>query len=255
MLSVQDLRKCYANGTWALQGVTFKLERGNCLGLVGVSGCGKSTLARIICGLEGFQSGEISLEGIRYRGLRRQDPRILRRQVQMVFQDTSGSLDPRCKVWQTLEEPLTNYERLSRAAVRSRVEGLLAQVGLGTDLAGSYPHELSGGQRQRVVIARALAVEPAYLICDEPVSSLDRETREQILSLLLKLQKPGDSTARGILFITHDIALAFRMSTHILVMRDGTILEDLHGGASCARDPYTRGLFAALPYPETGGLC
>lgn len=184
-----------------------------------------------------------------------QDRRSLRKQVQLVFQDTSGSLDPRRKVWQTLEEPLTNYERLSRSAVFSRVEGLLARVGLGMDLAGSYPHELSGGQRQRVVIARALAVEPAYLICDEPVSSLDSETREPILSLLLQLQKPGDSPARGMLFITHDIALALRMSTHILVMQDGTILEDLHGGASCARHPYTRALFAARPYLEAGGSC
>jgi ABC-type dipeptide/oligopeptide/nickel transport system ATPase subunit len=255
MLSVQDLRKRYANGTCALQGVNLTLEQGNCLGLVGVSGCGKSTLARIICGLEDFQRGEITLEGIGYRGLRRQERRILRRRVQLVFQDTSGSLDPRRKVWQTLEEPLTNYERLSKAGVRSRVEALLARVGLEMDLAGNYPHELSGGQRQRVVIARALAVEPAYLICDEPVSSLDRETREQMLSLLLKLQNPADAPALGILFITHDIALALRMSTRILVMREGIIVEDLQGGPSCAKDPYTRALFAALPYLEAGGSC
>ncbi|MDR1302963.1 MAG: dipeptide/oligopeptide/nickel ABC transporter ATP-binding protein [Treponema sp.] len=232
MLSLRDITKRYPNGTQVLQGLNLTLEKGSILGLVGESGCGKSTLARIICMLEDFQGGDICLDGVSYRKLKVQERRLVRRRVQMVFQDASGSLDPRQRVFHMLQEPLRNYESLSRSALQKRVEGLLKAVGLDTAKAENYPHELSGGQRQRVLIARALATEPEYLICDEPVSSLDQENQERILALLVPLLK---AKRLSCLFITHDISLAARVSGGILVMRAGKIEEER---SACAAGSY-----------------
>ena len=248
MLTVREIAKNYPNGTRALRGLSFTLEKGGILGLVGESGCGKSTLARLICALEDFQAGEIRLDGLSYRGLPERRRRLLRRRVQMVFQDSGGSLDPRRTIFQTLEEPLWNYRRLPRGVRREEVSALLNAVGLDKVKGRSYPHELSGGERQRVVIARALAADPDYLICDEAVSSLDGETRERILEVLEKLR---EEKGLGCLFITHDVILAIRMSRKVLVMREGRIVEELdventegpaHPGP---REPYTQALFAA----------
>lgn len=248
MLTVRDVAKDYPNGTRALRGVSLKLEKGGILGLVGESGCGKSTLARLVCALEGFQAGEIRLDGLSYRGLAGRARRLLRRRVQMVFQDSGGSLDPRRTVFQTLEEPLWNYRRLPRRALREEASVLLDAAGLDRAKGARYPHELSGGQRQRVVIARALAADPDYLICDEAVSSLDGESRERILEVLTKLR---EEKGLGCLFITHDVMLAVRMSRKVLVMREGRIVEELDAEdaegrkALCPQDPYTQALFAA----------
>jgi peptide/nickel transport system ATP-binding protein len=248
MLTAHNVRKRYPNGVHALKGVSLSLERGDCLGLLGASGSGKSTLARILCAVEGFQSGDILLDGLSYRETKGKDMRPLRRRVQLVFQDASGSLDPRRTVFQTLWEPLSNYprvftgERLPKAVIKDRVAGLLGSVGLGMDKADNYPHELSGGQRQRVVIARALAVEPDYLICDEPVSSLDTETREPILVLLQRLRQ---TASLGVLFITHDAELARRTSGAIVVMRDGRIVERLQPASAPPQTSYARSLFGA----------
>jgi ABC-type dipeptide/oligopeptide/nickel transport system ATPase subunit len=248
VLTAQNISKRYPNGVHALRGVSLSLKHGDFLGLLGVSGCGKSTLARLLCALENFQSGAIHLDGLSYRNITGKSLRRLRQRVQLVFQDSSGSLDPRRTVFQTLEEPLTNYpriifgERLSRRVLTEKIAELLAGVGLGMDKAASYPHELSGGQRQRVVIARALATKPEYLICDEPVSSLDAETREPILDLLSSLRQ---TTSLGILFITHDAALARRMCGAIMVMREGRLVETLNPASAPQKDPYTRALFEA----------
>jgi ABC-type dipeptide/oligopeptide/nickel transport system ATPase subunit len=256
VLTVRDLTKTYPNGRRALRGVSLTLEKGSVLGLVGESGCGKSTLARLICALEDFQGGDIRLDGLSYRGLPERARRLLRRRVQMVFQDSGGSLDPRRTVFQALEEPLRNFRRLPGPALREGAAALLDALGLDRAKGRSYPHELSGGQRQRVVIARALAADPDYLICDEPVSSLDRENRERILEVLSTLR---EEKGLGCLFITHDLSLAVRMSRRVLVMREGRGVEELTAEqaaqAPCFRDPYTRSLFAAASYREGDGPC
>jgi peptide/nickel transport system ATP-binding protein len=219
MLAAKELHKRYKNGVHAARGITLSVERGETVGLVGESGCGKSTLARLLCCLEAPDSGAVELDGRRYTS---RDKKAFFRQVQIIFQDTSGSLDPRYTVYQTLEEPLDNYERLSHREKTRRIGELLEAIALPVEKARSYPHELSGGQRQRVVIARALAVKPAYLICDEPVSSLDRETQEQILQLLVERGQ-----RLGCLFISHDIALTARISDRICVMAHGSIVHEL----------------------------
>jgi peptide/nickel transport system ATP-binding protein len=255
MLTLHNVTKTYPNGTRALRGVSLTLEKGGMLGLVGESGSGKSTLARLVCAQENLENsgnthsgGDILLDGLSYSNLSRHARRDVRRRVQMVYQDAAGSLDPRRTVFQTLEEPLRNYQKHARPKLREGAAALLEAAGLDRTQGGSYPHELSGGQRQRVVIARALAADPDYLICDEPVSSLDGETREHILGLLVKRTHERQ---RGCLFITHDVILAARICRKILVMREGSIVDVVDiadtaaAGENRFRNAYTRSLFAA----------
>ncbi|MDR3171673.1 MAG: ATP-binding cassette domain-containing protein [Treponema sp.] len=254
MLKAISLHKTYKNSIPAVQDVTIQLERGCTLGLIGESGCGKSTLARLLCCLEECDRGVVELDGVpRRRGLRGDSSlREFRRQVQIIFQDSSGSLDPRRTVYEALAEPLDNYEGLSRKEKDRRIGSLLERVALEVATSRRYPHELSGGQRQRVVIARALAVRPDYLICDEPVSSLDADTQQQILELLRALQQHN---RMGCLFISHDIALTARISDSICVMRGGKIIETLPSSKALAPvitsalHPYTRSLFADVLDP------
>jgi ABC-type dipeptide/oligopeptide/nickel transport system ATPase subunit len=205
MLIAENICKRYENNTIALRGASVTCRRGETVGLLGESGCGKSTLARILCGLERADGGRVSADG----------------RVSMVWQDASGSLNPRLTAARSIAEPLENFfPRLTRRDREIQVAALLSQMQLESREGGKYPHELSGGQRQRVVIARALASEPKYLICDEMVSGLDAEVQAQVLEVLREAQK---RIGMGCLFITHDPELAHSFCGRVLTMLDGVV--------------------------------
>ena len=248
-LEVEDLvvRFDTARGSLhAVDGVSFELQPGETLGLVGESGCGKSTLGRSILRLNEPAGGSIRLQGEELVGRSRRDLQPLRRRVQMVFQDPSASLDPRWTVGRLLAEPLEIHGIGNRRDRAERVRKLLAQVGLPVDAAQRYPHEFSGGQRQRIGIARALALEPDVIICDEPVSALDVSVQAQILNLLVDLQR---NTGVALLFISHDLSVVEYIADRIAVMYLGRIVE-LAPRESLWRNPrhpYTRALLEAVP--------
>jgi peptide/nickel transport system ATP-binding protein/oligopeptide transport system ATP-binding protein len=235
----------------AVDGVSLRVGPGEWVGLVGESGCGKSTLARLVLRLLSPTSGRLRSEGQDVMGLRGADLRAWRRRVQIVFQDTSGSLNPRLTVGGALGEVLTVHGLARGEQVAERVSALLEKVGLDPAQASRYPHELSGGQRQRVGIARALAVEPVLLVCDEPVSALDVSVQAQILNLLRDLR---DDLGLACLFISHDLRVVRQVCSRIAVMYLGRIVEE--GPAEAVYEaplhPYTRALLAAVPEPVPG---
>jgi ABC-type dipeptide/oligopeptide/nickel transport system ATPase subunit len=231
LLSARDLHKYYGKDVHVLRGLSIDIERGVITALAGESGCGKSTLARMLCCLEWCDGGRVELDGRIYNssrsGLRgAYSLNKFRKRVQIVFQDSAGSMDSRMTLCQTIAESLDNFDPLFRRASRKekdrRIAELLDRTGLDMDKAPCYPHELSGGQRQRALIARALAANPEYLICDEPVSSLDTKSRDQIMGLLVSLQR---QTGLGCLFISHDPILSSRISSRIHIMEQGKIVE------------------------------
>ena len=230
----------------AVDGVSFVLERGQTLGLVGESGCGKSTIARALTRIVAPSSGSVRLHGTELVNLPRRALRPHRRVIQMVFQDPAASLDPRWTVGQLLAEPLHVHGIGTRASRRERVIELLDQVGLPRDAADRFPHEFSGGQRQRIGLARALALDPEILICDEPVSALDVSVQAQILNLLSDLQK---SLGLAILFISHDLSVVEHISDRVAVMYLGQIVEIASRDELFRRPahPYTRALLDAIP--------
>lgn len=254
LLEVTDLKKYFrvSNG-WlhAVDGVTFSLEAGQTLGVVGESGCGKSTLGRTIVHLLDSSDGKISFEGKDISAASGKELKKLRQNMQIIFQDPFSSLNPRMTVHQIIAEPIRCCERMSRKKIDERVDELMDLVGLASRLANSYPHELDGGRRQRIGIARALALRPKFIVCDEPVSALDVSIQAQILNLMQDLQERLGLTY---IFITHDLSVVKHISNDIMVMYLGQVVE------KCSSDelfinphhPYTKALLSAIPIPRLG---
>ncbi len=233
----------------AVDGVSFSVERGKTLALVGESGCGKSTVSRLVLRLIEPDAGSIRFEGRDLLALDANELRVFRRDAQIIFQDPYASLNPRMTVSQILTEPLALHDLVPPAHRRERVEELLRLVGLEPRFARRYPHEFSGGQRQRIAIARALAVEPKLIICDEPVSALDVSIRSQILNLLHDLQQ---RLGLAYIFVSHDLAVVKHIADRVAVMNLGVIVESAETQALFAspRHPYSRALLSAIPVPK-----
>ena len=231
----------------AVDDVSFTVEAGTTVGLVGESGSGKCTIGKTILKLVPATSGEIRFEGREILGLNENEFRPLRREIQMIFQDPFGSLNPRHTIFQIVGEALEiHFPEMDRAGRRERVAELMKQVGLKPEMMERYPHEFSGGQRQRIGIARALAVKPRFIVCDEPVSALDVSVQAQIVNLLQDLQEELGLTY---LFIAHDLAVVEHMSDRVLVMYRGKIVEAASAEAiyENPQHEYTRKLLAAVP--------
>lgn len=254
VLSVENLKKQHRTRDGlllAVDGVTFEMKKGETLGLVGESGCGKSTLGKTICRIQDPTSGTIRLNGRDISCLSRRELRPLRKSIQFVFQDPYSSLNPRLPVGRILEEPLVVQGIGTSTERKKAVTRLLERVGLRPDAAGRLPHEFSGGQRQRIGIARALAVSPELIICDEPVSALDVSIQAQILNLLVDLQKE-----RGLsyLFISHDLSVVRYIADRVMIMYLGAIVESAPHDAIWAypTHPYTAGLIGSIPTISIG---
>ena len=233
----------------AVDGVSFTVEAGKTLALVGESGCGKSTVSRLVLRLIEPDAGRVTFVGRDLGTLNAEQLRAFRRDAQLIFQDPYASLNPRMTVSQILTEPLALHDLVPSARRRERVDELLRLVGLEPRFARRYPHEFSGGQRQRIAIARALAVEPKLIICDEPVSALDVSIRSQILNLLRDLQ---DRLKLAYIFVSHDLAVVKHIADRVAVMNLGTIVETADAQALFAapRHPYSRALLSAIPVPR-----
>jgi oligopeptide transport system ATP-binding protein len=230
----------------AVDGVSFSIARGETLGLVGESGCGKTTVGRTVLALQPATGGQVLFEG---KDVFRQDAaslRRMRRDMQIIFQDPGGSLNPRMRVGTIVGEPLEVHGLASGDELRSRVEQLIERCGLGRAALDRYPHEFSGGQRQRIGIARALALEPKLIVCDEPTSALDVSVQSEILNLLADLQ---DQLGLSYLFISHDMAVIHHVCDRIAVMKDGRIVEEgtRDEVIGAPRDGYTKRLLLAVP--------
>ncbi|THD64219.1 MAG: dipeptide ABC transporter ATP-binding protein [Bradyrhizobium sp.] len=260
LLSIRNLTKAFpvkgglfsgqAGSVHAVDGVDFNIDRGETLGLVGESGCGKSTTGRCVLRLIEPTSGEIDFEGRNVRSLGAKDLRALRRDIQIIFQDPYASLNPRMSVGAIVGEALIIHKLTkTRRQFEDRVVNLLEIVGLRADDMGRYPNQFSGGQRQRVGIARALAVEPKLIICDEPVSALDVSIQAQIINLLEDLQQ---KFGLAYLFIAHDLSVVEHISRRVAVMYLGRIVETAPARALYVSPlhPYTEALLSAVPIPD-----
>ncbi len=233
----------------AVDGVSFKVEAGKTLALVGESGCGKSTVGRLVLRLIEAQAGRVLFEGRDIAQYNPEEMRAYRRRAQIIFQDPYASLNPRMTIAQALTEPLKLHGLAEPGQRRKRVDEILRLVGLEPRFAQRYPHEFSGGQRQRIAIARAIAVEPKLIVCDEPVSALDVSIRSQILNLLRDLQR---ELGLAYIFISHDLAVVKHVADHVAVMNLGEIVETGPAAAvfEAPRHPYSRALLSAIPIPS-----
>lgn len=255
ILEVQGLTKYFstpAGQLHAVDGVSFKIEAGKTLGIVGESGCGKSTTGRTILKLLEPTGGKIIFDGQDITGYSRKQMRSLRQEMQMVFQDPFSSLDPRQTVMQLISEPIIEHKLLkTKKEIEDRTLELMETVGLAERYINVYPHELDGGRRQRIGIARALAVRPKLVVCDEPVSALDVSIQAQILNLLKKLQQDLGLTY---IFITHDLSVVKYFSDDIAVMYLGQMVEKAPSDILFKNPihPYTKALLSAIPLPVVG---
>ena len=233
----------------AVDGVSFEIREGETLGLVGESGCGKSTLARLVTQLIPVTSGKVFFGDVELTKLRGEKLRQYRRQLQMIFQDPFASLDPRMTVGDIIAEPIDNFRTMRGRKRNERVQELLKIVGLNPNFNNRYPHEFSGGQRQRIGIARALALNPRLVVCDEAISALDVSIQAQIVNLLEDLQREFKLTY---LFIAHDLSVVRHISDRVMVMYLGKIVEiaDSTETYSAPKHPYTKALLSAIPVPD-----
>lgn len=259
LLEVENLKKHFpirkglfsrvVGQVYAVDGISFSVAPNETLGIVGESGCGKSTAGKAILNLIKPTDGEVKLEGKRIDNLSGAKMRSVRKQLQVVFQDPYSSLNPRLRVGEIVGEPLLNFDSRNRHAREGRVIELLERVGLPADAAKKYPYEFSGGQRQRIGIARALALDPKMIVCDEPVSALDVSVQAQVVNLLMDLQQ---DLKLSYLFVAHDLAVVEHISHRVAVMYLGKIVElsDKHSLFSGPLHPYTEALLSAVPQPS-----
>lgn len=261
LLEVKDLKKYFPirSGVFqrttanvkAVQNVSLQVHEGETLGIVGESGCGKSTFGRSVLGLEDITEGTIEFRGDHIEGLSKRKLKKYKKDMQMIFQDPFASLNPRQRIGDALEEVFVIHGSLSKADRQKRVRELLVEVGLQEDHYNRYPHEFSGGQRQRIGIARAIALNPSLIVCDEAVSALDVSVQAQIIRLLIDLQKRYQLTY---MFISHDLGVVKHMCDRVLVMYLGTMVE-LGSSDQIYKNPshpYTRALLSAIPRPIPG---
>ena len=259
ILSTRDLKRYFNLGGGmlaktgtirAVDGVTLDIRRGETFAIVGESGCGKSTLARLLMRLLQPTSGEVTFDGWDIATLNGRALSALRRDMQFIFQDPFSSLNPRMSVGRLIAEPLeTHFPQMTAADRREKVAGLLRQVGLRPEHAGRYPHEFSGGQRQRIGIARALALDPDFIVCDEPIAALDVSIQAQVVNLLQDLQKKLGLTY---LFISHDLSMVKHIATRVAVMYLGKMVElaEVDALFAAPKHPYTKALLSAVPVPD-----
>lgn len=252
LLEIKNLKKYFnvAGGTLhAVDDVTLSLEEGRTLGVIGESGCGKSTLGKTVLRLIEPTSGEIYFYGREITALEKKHFKQLRTEMQMIFQDPFSSLDPRMSVTQLISEPLTIYRKMGKAELQKKVAALMDTVGIASRFSNAYPHEMDGGRRQRIGIARALSLDPKFIVCDEPVSALDVSIQAQVLNLLQDLQKEKNLTY---MFITHDMSVVKHISDEICVMYLGQVIEKCPAKDLFANTlhPYSMALLSAIPVPS-----
>ena len=251
LLQVENLKKYFEvpqGLLHAVDDVSFSINRGETLGVVGESGCGKSTLGRVILQLLDSTGGEIIYNGENITHARAAKLKELRSKMQIIFQDPYSSLDPRMTIYQTISEPMIITKKLPRDQIKNRVLELMDIVGLAKRFVNAYPHELDGGRRQRIGIARALSLDPEFIVCDEPVSALDVSIQAQILNLLTDIQSEMNI---AYIFITHDLSVVKHISNDIIVMYLGQIVEKVASEALFSNPvhPYTKALLSAVPVP------
>jgi oligopeptide/dipeptide ABC transporter ATP-binding protein len=252
LVDAKNLKKYFPTGdknkpVKAVDGVSFQIFKGETLGVVGESGCGKSTTGRLVLNLIEPTEGTVNFKGTELTALNRKEMRTIRKEMQIIFQDPYASLDPRKTVYQILAEPFQiHHSEMSREEVFSKVSNLVEQVGLRPEHIYRYPHEFSGGQRQRVGIARAIALNPEFIVCDEPVSALDVSIQAQVINLLQDIKKQYDLSY---MFISHDLRIIKHFCDRVMVMYLGNVVEIGSKDAiyEKRRHPYTQALLSAIP--------